>query len=328
MRRAHPLALSGLITFVVAFSMCGPTGMPTLVIEGPSTASRDGVPINLRVIGSNPDGTVASGTVEIKSDVGSLRTPVRASFDEFGTARVSFACDAADDTDCTINRAIITATWKSTVSVSAELNVRLADRGSSGSGGGGAGGGTGGGPAACGGVIFNRQLCTGAVEPGPSVQCCRSAGSIPDCRNRVACPGQSYRIPYVALDGGSGVLPIDMVFTIPARPMNPSDCRQLEVGYRLAYADGGFLPQRIALHTFGTIEPTGKYFGIRYQAEYLMLRTILDEECLAISPDGGRSDGIWNLVTPPNINTPSGLFGPVMDAGAGTINTFFFRSLY
>lgn len=326
MIRSRWSGFAALVTLLVTLSMCGPTGMPMLSIEGPTTAPRDGVPINLRVVGSNADGTVATGSVEVKSDVGSLRTPVQVSFDEFGTARVSFSCDVAEDPDCSISRAILTATWTSKVKVTAELSVRLADRTV---GDGGTGGGTGGGPAACGGVVFNRQMCTTGLEPGPTVACCRPTGFIPDCASRRACAGDRFKIFYVGPDGGT--LPLTMLFTIPARPMNPRDCTTLEVGYRLLFEDGGFLPNVPAKHTYGSIEPDGKYFGLRSGGDAPALRAVSTEECTALNADGG-SNGIWNIALPARVTFLAGVvpftFDPIADAGAGLTNSFFFRSLY
>ncbi len=327
MIRSSWLGFAVLVTFVMTLSRCGPTGMPMLSIEGPTTASRDGVPINLRVVGSNADGTVATGSVEVKSDVGSLRTPVQVSFDEFGTARLSFSCDVAEDADCAINRAIITATWTSKVKVTADLSVRLADRTS---GDGGTGGGMGGGTAgSCGGVVFNRQMCTTGLEPGPTVACCRPSGFIPDCAMRRACPGDRVNVLYVGPDGGT--LPLTMLFTIPARPMNPADCRSLEVGYQLLFEDGGILSNLAAKHTYGTIEPDGKYFALRSGGDAPALRPVSPEECTALFADGG-SNGIWNVALPARVTFLAGIvpftFTPVTDAGAGLVNSFFFRSLY
>lgn len=125
---------------VVALSACMPAdGEATLDVSARSlTATR----WRVQVTGTNSKGTVATGSVSITSEAGSLMTPAQVEFDSFGTAIVEVTCDASSEPACA-QPFRVRATWL--VNMKRIEGSTLIDSigGSSGGGGGATGGGSG-----------------------------------------------------------------------------------------------------------------------------------------------------------------------------------------
>ncbi len=286
---------------------CGPTGMPTLEITGPTAVLRDGTPITLRVVGTEADGKVGAGKVTLEPDVGTVE-PTSVTLDEFGTAAFTFTCNAATTQDCAVARATITARWERKTVITTQASISLRDR--TNTGGGSGDGGTGGGlPSGCPAANYTKTTqCAGGRTPGNNVSCCRPTGSIPACTDTYVCNGQTISVPYqkrpVLADGGLGAptdTMIDLVWTIPyQRAASVAECQTLTVGYEMNV--GGVLQSGRNLVTYGFIDLTGEYFAIRTNSPVATLHPAADDECARGVADAGAL-GVWNSLMPGVLST-------------------------
>jgi hypothetical protein len=276
---------------------CGPTGMPTLALDGPTATFRDGTPIALRVIAADGAGRVGVGTVTIDPDVGTV-DPQMLTLDAFGTGRFTYSCDLATTPDCAISKATLTVRWNLKPVVTVEQSISLRDRPVP------SDGGMGGGSAGSCSRNYSRATCAGPIEPGPNVACCKQGTLIPGCTDVFICDGQRTPVTYfrgqisspdagLSLDAGPAVT-VDLVWTVPTgRTYDNTECLSWQVGYEYEVA-GRRGVARNSKHTYGVVQPTGEYTGIR-EAELPSLHTLFAEECTQAGtlPDAGPA-AIWN----------------------------------
>jgi hypothetical protein len=106
--------LSAVLCSAIACS--GTKGDASLVIE---TAARqvvnDGSALVLKVLATNPDGTVGSGSVQLTAGAGLLE-PAEIVLDAFGTGTFTLTCDVSSDSNCT-GTDVVTAVWRGTSAV-------------------------------------------------------------------------------------------------------------------------------------------------------------------------------------------------------------------
>lgn len=271
-------------------TQCGPTGMPMLTVSGPTSAYRDGTPITLRIGATMPDGRVGAGQVTVTTDVGVVMEE-GLTLDEFGTASFTFACNVTTNPDCVVNEANLRLRWTTTPPVTITHTVRLTARPMVADGGGMGGGAAG----MCISDMYSRAACTGSTQPGLRVRCCLTDPSAtPSCGQTYACNGKRITRSYFGdRDGGGLPTEYELEFRIPTyRAATYAECMRQQVGYVLR-RNGVEVPAGV-LTTYGTIDATGQYFGLRIDSMGGTLRPREDRECSYVA-DAGTA-GIWHSV--------------------------------
>lgn len=271
-------------TAIIAASQCGPTGTASLSTTGPTSANRDGTPITLRLVATDPNGKVGAGQITVTTDVGDLGES-SLTLDEFGTAATTFSCNLATTPDCAVDAAKLRATWNTTPPVTIDFTIRLRNAAGN-DGGSGVDAGE-----YCRAASYSKSPCSGLQSPGVGITCCRDNTMIPSCLDAFPCNGAKVTRHFAIRGAGqTGEVTWELEFRVPqTRPATFAECKQQELGV-IIRENGTVLQGKLRTAANGWVDSQDNFWALQTGDEPA-IRTHTDLECNTIM-DGGM--GLWH----------------------------------
>ncbi|MFZ5438748.1 MAG: hypothetical protein ACOZQL_02005 [Myxococcota bacterium] len=299
---------------------CTTEGEPALDVTVSRRTTADATPVRVHVVATTASGKIGTGTVKIKSEAGSLSTPVDLQLDAYGTVTAELICDPVAEPACA-QAVRVTATWTSEKKL-ATGEVVINSGGSSISGSSGGVGGTGG------SGTSRPPVCSSNVSGNerPNGCCIRRTPHPFSCDAVLVSDGQTITRTYFDTSTGENIQ-VPLRFFLPP-VANVDECKAANYGFLLDFSavDGGLINGTVDC-AGGNINTSNKWVATAGGACPSLLAAWAYFDCERLYDPMNNLTGTWQALrlTADRSFTEERVGNrtfQLRDAGAGTVEEY------